>query len=454
MSDRQDKGKGRGRDGYEDFDLPEIDYSEYTEGLPDEDYDEDRLLTDLTASLGHQVSEELGEEEHYTNEDEEALGEMKKKKKKHKVLKVAGIFLGIIVLFAMWAGLTPSGRRWATGIAAKWLHSRMDVVDNDNKLDENGVPIATQDPENTPTPNVYDKTEHRHEDYVTSFLIFGIEEIYGASNTDAMMLVSVNTKDNTIKLTSFLRDTLVTIPGYKRNKLNSVYSRGGADLLVQVIEDTYDVEIDGYASVNFESFEAIIDRLGGIDIELGESEASYLRRKNYISDVSQRTVVAGWNHLTGNQALGYVRVRKVATLGGATDDYGRTLRQRRVINAVITKFKSSSVFDMLPIISDCLGHVKTNISEQQLADLLADVVENGIYTTDSMRLPTEDYFYDSQKAGIDGVTYALVIDDYVDINIKLFHQFLFLDEEPTEVVTPGAEDGQSLNSDAQPTGTQ
>ena len=72
----------------------------------------------------------------------------------------------------------------------------------------------------------------QQQDYVTNYLIFGIEEIKGASNTDSMMIATVNTKDNTIKLTSLLRDSYVEIPGYKSNKLNSAYAHGGARLLV------------------------------------------------------------------------------------------------------------------------------------------------------------------------------------------------------------------------------
>jgi len=123
----------------------------------------------------------------------------------------------------------------------------------------------------------------REEAYVTNYLLLGIEKIDGASNTDAMIIASIDTKTSSIKLTSVLRDTLVNIPGYSQNKLNSVYSKGGAELLIRVIEDNFKIELEGYAMVNFEDFEAVIDKIGGVDIEITKKEAEYLNSTNYIS---------------------------------------------------------------------------------------------------------------------------------------------------------------------------
>ena len=96
-------------------------------------------------------------------------------------------------------------------------------------------------------------------------------------------MVPLKRKDKTLKLTSLLRDSYVEIPGYKANKLNSAYSKGGVDLLIETIEKNYKIHIDGYASVNFEAFEKLVDMLGGVTIELGKEEAAYLNKTNYIS---------------------------------------------------------------------------------------------------------------------------------------------------------------------------
>ena len=82
------------------------------------------------------------------------------------------------------------------------------------------------------------------------------------------------------------------------------------------------------------------------------------------SNKAYRNVVPGWNVLNGNQALGYVRVRRVPTLGGANDDYGRTLRQRRAMTAIFNKYKGKNLFDLLSITQKCLGYVKTNVTQE------------------------------------------------------------------------------------------
>lgn len=382
-------------------------------------------------------------------------------KKKHVFLKVLLILLLVLIIGGAFLTLTEPGRKIMYKIAAKFI---VENVNGDSENENNDVtsqPLPTSeidddrvDPasELTPLPEIdgTDDVPYRHEDYVKTYLLFGIEEIDGASNTDTIMLVSVNTVDNTIKLTSILRDTYVEIPGYYSNKINAAYACGcktgettderranGAKMLVNVIENTYDVDISGYAYVNFSSFEKIIDRLGGIDIELGAKEAAYLNRTNYISNPAYRNVKEGMNHLNGNQALGYCRVRKVATLGGANNDYGRTVRQRRVISAIVTQYKNSALTDMIPILRDCLANIKTSLNEEQVSDLLYDVVENKIFTINQMRLPADELFRDSGKKGVFNgkynVTYALVIDDYREENIKKFHKFLFLDEEEAEV---------------------
>ncbi len=423
-------------DNADNIELPEIDLDFDDEALSDDTEDDDELMNSLVASLGQQVNEELSmtdEGEASSNDGEDTDMRKAKKKKKHTVLKVV---LGILLLLILFL-CTETGRRCLIYNPIGWWIQKQ----TDSSTTPTPTPQITEQPNisTSPVPTIEAivpiEPEHRTEDYVTNYLLVGIEKIFGA-NTDSMMVVSVNTKDDSIKLTSLLRDTLVAMPGReKRCKLNAVYAYSDMETLIQVIEDTYDIEIEGYASVDFESFESIVDKIGGVDIELGSTEAAYLRKENYISKPENRTVVQGWNHLNGNQALGYCRVRHVATLGGANNDYGRTVRQRRLISAVLNKLKEKSLFDLISLMSDCLGYVKTNLSSSQISDVIADVIENGAFTIDTSRLPMDNLFYDSGKKGLEGITYALVIDDYREENIKKFHQFIFLDPEPTEVAT-------------------
>jgi LCP family protein required for cell wall assembly len=266
----------------------------------------------------------------------------------------------------------------------------------------------------------------RQEDYVTNYLIFGIEEFGGARNTDSMMIATVNTKDDTLKLTSLLRDSYVDIPDHNSNKLNSAYSRGGARMLVDTIELNYKIRIDGYASVDFKSFEKIVDLIGGVTIELGKEEAQYLNTTNYISKKKYRNVKPGINHLNGNQVMGYVRVRKVKTLGGVNNDYGRIVRQQRALKAIFASVKSpKNLINILSITKESLSYVTTNLTQKQIEQAMADVVENRMKSLDTFRIPVDGAF-DSPKK-YNGVTYPIVLD--WNINRIELYKFIYGDTE-------------------------
>ncbi|WMJ86826.1 LCP family protein [Anaerocolumna sp. MB42-C2] len=341
-----------------------------------------------------------------------------RKKKNHKALKMAGIMVLILLILIVLIIGTKPGRSIIYKSASTFAFHNMNNEEIIKEYDAAG------------------STEHadgaRYEDYVTNYLIFGIEEFGGARNTDSMMIASINTKDDTLKLTSLLRDSYVDIQGYKANKLNSAYARGGARLLVDTIEKNYKVQIDGYVSVDFKSFEKIVDLLGGVTIELGKEEARYLNKTNYISQKKNRNVKKGVNHLNGNQVMGYVRVRKVKTLGGVNDDYGRIVRQQRALKAIFNSYKSpKNLFKILSITKESLGYVTTNLTQNQIEKAMADLVENKITTLDTFRIPADGAFDAPKK--YNGITYPIVLD--WDKNRVELYKFIFDDTEKEAVAT-------------------
>ena len=283
-----------------------------------------------------------------------------------------------------------------------------------------------------------------HEEHIFNYLLFGIEEFYGAKNTDAMLIATIDTKEAKIKLTSLLRDSYVEIPGYKANKLNSAYAKGGADLLIETIEKNYMIHIDGYASVDFEAFEKIVDLLGGIEIRLGKEEAEYLNRTNYISKKANRNVVPGVNKLNGNQVLGYVRVRKVKTLGGANYDYGRVIRQQRALSAMLKSLMSSkNILKIFSIASEALGYVTTDLDRKEIEKMMSVVVENRITTMETFRIPVDGAFDAPKK--YNGIGYPIIL-DWETNRIELF-KFIYgyTEEEAKESLAKIAGSTQSGN---------
>lgn len=375
---------------------------------------------ELRSILGEQIKEQMyqqgiSNEEAYDSSisaQEIAITKdagFKKRKKKHKGLK---IFLGIVASFALLLGFilgTKPGRKVVYKIAGNYVFQEV-------SRNEEAISVINQRKEG----NIVGRKEEK----VVNYLLFGIEEIKGAKNTDSMMIATVDYKNKKLKLTSLMRDSYVSVPGWKSTKLNAAYAKGGASLLIDTIETNYKIHIDGYASVNFESFEAIVDRIGKITIELGKKEAKYLNKTNYISNPEFRNVKAGINQLNGNQVLGYCRVRKVETLGGVNNDYGRTLRQRRALGAIFDKIKSKNILDMFTTASDCMEYINTSLSASELGDLIELVVEEKITDIDTLRLPVDGMFKDPKS--YEGTTYPLVYN--WEANINELYDFIYGDE--------------------------
>ncbi len=237
------------------------------------------------------------------------------------------------------------------------------------------------------------------DDQIVNILVVGNdyreERGYGASGlTDTMIIATMDMKHGTLKTASLMRDLVVEIPGHGKNKLNSANSFGGIELLYKTIATNFNIELDGYVEVGFAAFTKIIDKVGGIELELTESEASYLNSTNYIRNKKSRNVKVGKQTLTGAQALGYCRIRKggVTTINGLRDDYGRTWRQRTTINAVFNKIKKLPMTDWLDIANVVLKKVTTDLTNEQITEYLKDAVSLGTTTINQMQVPVQGYF--------------------------------------------------------------
>lgn len=356
--------------------------------------------------LKNQVLEIMDEEKNPRTDKSGKSHKKNGKKKKHAVLKVIAITLLVILAILLFLVGTKPGRALLYKIASRFVYSNVQQDESDDDVFGN----------RKPSENVV------NEEHVYNYLIFGIEEIKGARNTDAMMIATINTKGDKIKLTSLLRDSYVDIPGHKANKLNSAYAKGGIDLLIETIELNYKIHIDGYASANFKAFENLVDMLGGIEIELGKEEVKYLNRTNYISEKSNRNLVEGKNKLNGNQVMGYVRVRKVKTLGGANNDYGRVVRQQRALKAMFESATSSkNLLKIIPISKEALGYVKTDLSQKQIEKLMGAVIENKMTTMETFRIPVDGAFEAPIK--YNGISYPIILD--WDKNRIELYQFIY-----------------------------
>ena len=201
------------------------------------------------------------------------------------------------------------------------------------------------------------------DDNVINIMLIGQDRLPGEGRTrsDSMILLTVNKKTKEMTMTSFMRDMYVSIPGYEKNKLNATYAFGGMKLLNKTLAMNFGVHVDGNIEVDFDGFTKVIDLIGGIDVKLSSGEAAYLNQYGHAA-------TAGMNHLDGAAALRYARDR---SSGGG--DFGRTQRQRNVLNLIFEKCKNMNLVQLNNLLTNILPMVTTDLSNKEILGYLTEI---------------------------------------------------------------------------------
>lgn len=212
----------------------------------------------------------------------------------------------------------------------------------------------------------------------------GTVDTHGRS--DSMILITIDRDNKKIKATSFMRDMLVTIPGVGDHNLNNAYAYGGSELLVKTFNYNFGLDIKDFVKVDFKTFIKIIDKLGGIDIDVHSNEVqvtnTYIRTLNRSNNASAPELSgAGMQNLNGIQTLAYSRNRYVGS------DYGRSNRQRKVLQSITTKFSRLDYVEVVKFLVDVLPEVTTSLDVAEISDLTAWAVINRVNTLQSTYLP-------------------------------------------------------------------
>lgn len=208
--------------------------------------------------------------------------------------------------------------------------------------------------------------------YVRTVLLIGTDARDAAEErgrSDAVILLTINAKTREISLNSFLRDAYVEIPGHGQGRLNAAYSLGGAELLMDAIEQNYNVSIDDYVCTGFQGLAGMIDALGGVELTLSDAEAEAVNGilRNELNELLGYDETAdllpsgGTLLLNGRQTVAYSRIRYV---GNA--DFERTSRQREVASAISERAKTRAFFAVPALMQDALPYVTTNMHTAEL----------------------------------------------------------------------------------------
>ena len=202
--------------------------------------------------------------------------------------------------------------------------------------------------DSTADENILNETNFQSEKGITNILLAGTDGRPGEKNSrsDAMMILTVDSKNKSLKLTSLNRDTYVDIPGHGEEKLTHAYAYGGANLLVETIENNFEIDIQNYAVVDFYSFMDIVDALGGVEVDVHKNEIKELNKfipetYNFNNNANKESIQyinsPGIQRLNGYQTLSYARIRK----NDSTQERDR--RQRQVIEGLMNGVKDLPV---------------------------------------------------------------------------------------------------------------
>jgi len=243
--------------------------------------------------------------------------------------------------------------------------------------------------------------------------------------SDAMIIISINKKTKTITATSILRDIYLQIPGKQNNRINAAYALGGADLLMDTIEQNFKIQVDRYASIDFFAFIDIVDAVGGVTLEVTEKEIPVINK--YITEINRLTnqvetldhlIEPGTLLLNGKQALGYARNRYIGN-----NDFERTARQRRVLEQVFHKIKDIGLLELNSLMNKILPQVTTNLTQGEIFSMILSLPSYAKYDLQQWSIPVNGSYSNMRIRGM-----AVLGIDF-DKNIKEIQKRIYGVEE-------------------------
>ena len=239
---------------------------------------------------------------------------------------------------------------------------------------------------------------------IKNILLIGVdgENLEKYNRSDTMIIMTIDQKNNNIKLTSLGRDTYVYIKGHGKEKLTHAYAYGGIDLLLDTIENNFGISINKYATVNFSSFIKIIDLIGGVEVQVTENDVKTLNQLIKVCypmdtrDTKGKMELvdsAGTYNLNGYQALAFSRIRY------QDSTYARNSRQRMVIKSALEKLKRTGLNTYISSLNIILSGVKTNLTPAEIVVLGYKTLRIGTDNLKTLEFPVHKEEVKLKEAG-------------------------------------------------------
>ena len=281
-----------------------------------------------------------------------------------KGVKIAGIVLAVFILIigsgALFVNSKLNRLNRSGDAGAAVPADGVTVVSDDFAANVDGLEVRSGGGE-LPDGDVFSDKN------IVNILLLGTDmKIPGTNDLgrcDCTMICSLNKATGEVKLVGFERAIGVPIPGYEDELLTYAYQYGAGPFMVETIEKCFNVDLAGYVHVGFESFPQVINAIGGIDVELNQSEIYNLSvTYQYSPDLHEMS--PGMNHLEGEVAYGYCRLRD------SDDDWARQGRTREAVQAMVNKLKTLSITDLNKLMNEVLPLIETDLTNAQLTSLM------------------------------------------------------------------------------------
>lgn len=240
------------------------------------------------------------------------------------------------------------------------------------------------------------------------------------TNSDSIMIVSINDSTKEIKLVSVYRDTLMDIVSgamNKSQKVNYAYQLGGAVTAINTLNTNLDLNITDYVAVDFSAMASIIDAVGGVNINVVDDEINNFNKNlaeqisisgKYSSGITQ----AGQYTLDGQQAVAYSRIRSTGS-----GDITRTERQRIILLKVIDKLIKADTSSLSAFVDVSFNNISTSLNKDSILDLVKDVAKYNV--VDTAGFPFAYEAVDMAEQGN-----CLVAAD-MESNVQALHEYLY-----------------------------
>ncbi len=271
------------------------------------------------------------------------------------------------------------------------------------------------------------------QDGIMTLALFGVdtrEDGDSGTRADAIMIMSIDPARSSIKLVSLMRDSYVEVPGHGKTKLCHAYGYedGGPQLMMETLNESFDMNITEYMTVDFAQMASIIDAVGGVTVTLTEEELEetnkYIDEYCWENDMpTQRIEAAGEQELNGIQAMTYGRIRK----GNTGGDWQRTERQSVVLNQVFSKATGNPV-TLLKFLHGLMPNITSSMSKSDFWYMGLRTIVHGMPSMDHIRLPLEgEWQYGTTSSGMS----VIMFND--DVLAEHLHNYIFNDVTPQAI---------------------